>query len=150
MGASAPPKGCATCQLQTLLLLEGHPAPGWSQVPGAPEPPDGCHPTPETSLFYGASYRAGSQQACSKCDPCPPFQFSKQPSGTNSLGQAPCPRTNGSSIRDSWKGHLGSGTRLSSPVLEVRTPKLKKANARTWRNRQERVTHDCTSLELVN
>lgn len=69
---------------------------------------------------------------------------------TNSLGQAPCQRTNGSSIRDSWKGHLGSGTRLSSPVLEVRTPKLKKANARTWRNRQERVTHDCTSLELVN
>ena len=45
---------------------------------------------------------------------------------------------------------MGSGTRLSSPVLEVSTLKLKIANARTWRNRWERVTHDCTSLELVN
>ena len=69
---------------------------------------------PGTSLCCGVSYRAGSQQACSECDLCPPFHFGEQPSGTNSLGQAACQCTNGSSIRDGWKGHLGSGTRLSA------------------------------------
>ena len=60
--------------------------------------------------------------------PVPTFQFSKQLSGANTETQG--------SVRDGWKGrgHSGFGTRLSTPVLEARTPELKKANPRTWRN----------------
>lgn len=49
----------ATCQLQTLLLLEGHPA----LVGAKCQEPQSLRMAvirpPETSLFYGASYRAG-------------------------------------------------------------------------------------------